>query len=61
MARKVVRTQVFTCGECRSCTPVTTFFTLSVEGKPTLGKCPHVADRKVLLSEKSCSNFKSKK
>lgn len=52
---------IFHCGECALCEPVTKFHTLSVTGKPTLGKCPYIKDRCVLLSEQSCGYYKPKK
>lgn len=44
------------CRECKHMSIVTTFHTLSLEGKPTLGRCPYM-QRSVLLSEKVCENF----
>ena len=46
------------CKECAHLAIVTEFHTLSVEGKPTLGLCPFVTNRKVLLSEDACPKFK---
>lgn len=45
------------CGECKRCTPVTTFHTLTVKDrKPTLGRCPeHTCC--VLLSQRACAKF----
>lgn len=50
---------------CRDCVHVTIdtkFNTLSLKGEPTLGRCPYYTDGKycVLLSQKSCENFKNK-
>ena len=42
------------CGECKRCTPVTTFHTLTVKDrKPTLGRCPE-EEFCVLLSQRAC-------
>ena len=42
------------CGECKRCTPVTTFNTLTVKDrKPTLGRCPE-STCSVLLSQRAC-------
>ena len=49
------------CGECASVVPVTTFHTLTVYGRnPTLGRCPYVKNRCVLLSETGCDRFVAK-
>lgn len=40
------------CGECGRCVEVLRFHTLSVTGKPTLGRCEFVKERCVLLSER---------
>ena len=49
----------FTCGECVHCKPVGEFHTPTVkDGKPTLGDCPFMERRRVLLSEDSCKHFK---
>lgn len=43
-----------TCGECKRCTPVMTFHTLTVKDrKPTLGRCPE-EEFCVLLSQRAC-------
>ena len=43
-----------TCGECKRCTPVTKFSTLTVKDrKPTLGRCPE-STCSVLLSQRAC-------
>ena len=43
------------CGECVNCTPIWLHHTLTVKDrKPTMGECPYVTNRKVLLSEKGC-------
>lgn len=43
-----------TCGECKRCTPVTKFNTLTVKDrKPTLGRCPE-STCSVLLSQRAC-------
>ena len=45
------------CGECKRCTPVTTFNTLTVKDrKPTLGRCPESACS-VLLSQRACAKI----
>ena len=42
------------CGECKRCTPVTKFNTLTVKDrKPTLGRCPE-STCSVLLSQRAC-------
>lgn len=50
------------CGECARCEPYMRFETLTVkEKKPTMGTCPKNTERKVLLSEKACKEYKHKK
>ena len=50
------------CGECENCEPYMRWETLTVQDrKPTMGVCPHVKDRKVLLSEQACKKFGIKK
>lgn len=50
------------CGECEHCTPYMAFHTLTVHGKkPTMGTCPYVLNRKVLLSEKGCQQWHNTK
>jgi len=42
------------CVECKRCTPVTTFHTLTVKDrKPTMGRCPEF-EYCVLLSQQAC-------
>ena len=42
------------CEECKLCTPVTIFHTLTVKDrKPTLGRCPEF-EYCVLLSQQAC-------
>lgn len=50
------------CGECANVVEETKFHTLSLKGKPTLGRCPHYMDGKVcvLLSQMSCDKFVEK-
>lgn len=46
-----------TCGECKRCTSVTTFHTLTVKDRlPTLGRCPEHTYC-VLLSQRACSKI----
>lgn len=46
-----------TCGECKRCTPVTKFDTLTVKDrKPTLGRCPE-STCSVLLSQRACPKY----
>ena len=46
------------CGECAKCEPIYKHHTLTVKDrKPTLGKCPEVKNRCVLLSEIACRYF----
>lgn len=47
------------CRECKHVEFVTKFQTLSLEGKPTLGRCPYYTNGKwcVILSQKSCEHF----
>ncbi len=45
------------CGECANVEIVTKFNTLSVTGKPTLGRCEY-KEFCVILSEPACSHFK---
>ena len=45
------------CGECKRCTPVTKFNTLTVKDRrPTLGRCPEYTYC-VLLSQRACKNI----
>lgn len=45
------------CGECKRCTPVTKFSTLTVKDrKPTLGRCPE-STCSVLLSQRACQKI----
>ena len=47
-----------TCGNCKHCTYVTDFHTLSLTGKPTFGRCPNWTQSKsVLLSLDTCNLF----
>ena len=47
-----------TCGQCKNCTYRKDFHTLSLEGKPILGTCPHwTKSRSVLLSYDTCDKF----
>jgi len=56
--RKIKEENIGKCGECVHCKPVSAFHTLTVKDrKPTLGVCPFVERRKVLLSEKGCREF----
>lgn len=50
------------CHECAHCVPVYDHHTLTVNGKkPTLGRCPYWKEsRSVILSQRSCRNFKKK-
>lgn len=51
-----------TCGECARCEPYMRFETLSVHGrKPTMAVCPLVTERRVLLSETACREFRLKR
>ena len=51
--------EIHFCRECAHVTVVDDFFTLSLDGKPTLGKCEYWTSSKcVLLSQRSCSFFK---
>ena len=52
--------EIGTCGECANCTPVTKFHTLSIDGEPTMGRCPK-EEYCVLLSQKGCQEWKKKK
>lgn len=59
--RKVKDDVVGRCGDCVHVIPVTDFHTLTVHGrKPTLGTCPYMERRKVLLSERGCERLKIK-
>ena len=50
--------EIHYCRECARCVPDLTFYTLSIKGEPTLGKCPYVrVGRCVLLSDRSCEHF----
>ena len=48
------------CKDCALVKVETSFHTLSLEGRPTLGRCPHYTDGRycVLLSQKACEHFK---
>jgi len=48
------------CRDCAKVEIVTKFNTLSLKGEPTLGRCPHVTNRSVLLSEDACKNYQTK-
>lgn len=50
------------CGECALCEVEMKFETLSLKGKPILGRCPHYTNKKfcVLLSQTACEHFRSK-
>lgn len=46
------------CGECVNCTPIWLHHTLTVHGRrPTMGDCPFMPNRKVLLSERGCMKW----
>ena len=46
------------CNDCEKCVPYMKFETLTVKDKkPTMGICPHVTERKVLLSERACKEY----
>lgn len=61
MAKKNTPVITHVCGQCANVREVTKFNTLTVkEGKPTLGECPFVTNRKVLLSEIACGRFRIK-
>ena len=46
------------CRDCRLCRIVTDNpNAFSTEGKPLLGECPHVTNRRVLLSETACPRY----
>lgn len=47
--------------QCRECAYLSLIYdnhTLSLKGKPTLGRCPYVTNRCVIVSEKACEHFK---
>lgn len=50
------------CGDCVHVSIETQFSTLSLEGKPTLGRCPYYKDGRyrVLLSQRCCAHFKAR-
>lgn len=50
------------CNDCAECEPYMKWETLTVKDrKPTMGICPHITNRKVLLSERACKeHFKLK-
>ena len=57
--RKIKEEDIGKCGDCSWCSPVTRFHTLTVKDrKPTLGNCPFMERRRVLLSEKGCIEYK---
>ena len=57
MAKKKVE-EYPPCGLCGHCEYVMEPFNLlSLKGEPTLGKCPYVPNRCVLLSERGCRHF----
>lgn len=60
MAKKKVE-EKHLCGQCAHIELVTKFHTLSIEGKPTMGKCKYMPNRRVLLSEKSCPHYEEPK
>jgi len=59
MARRKVKEEDFgVCGDCVWCSPIMKFHTLTVKDrKPTLGNCPFMERRRVLLSERGCGKF----
>lgn len=52
----------YKCGDCANVEVVTKHHTMSITGKPTLGRCPFYTNGEfcVLLSQPSCENFKNK-
>lgn len=48
------------CRDCAFATEDWKFENLSLEGKPTLLKCSVHTERKRIVSEKGCNNFKAK-
>ena len=61
--KAVLKDTAGVCGDCANVSVVTSFHTLSVTGKPTLGRCPYYTEGKycVLLSQSGCEHFKTKK
>ena len=54
--------EIHYCKECDHCREVwKPHKLLSLKGEPTLGDCPFVKGRRVLLTERSCVNFKPKR
>ena len=64
MAQKKKQNSVgqYKCGDCANVNVVTEQHTMSVFGKPTLGRCLYYTEGKycVLLSQTGCEHFKSK-
>lgn len=60
MAKKKIFQSEFTCGQCQYVVAKTEQWTLSLKGKPMVGRCPLVTNRSVLLSEMACASFKMK-
>lgn len=59
--RQIVDKPVVFCRDCEYATPDMKFESLSLAGKPTLLKCTINTERKRLITEKGCNNFKRKK
>lgn len=59
---KGVPAPVHVCRDCAWVTYVTKFSTLSLEGRPTLGRCPYYGEGRysVLLSQKGCDYFRDR-
>ena len=57
---KAVFKEVHYCMECSFCEVETSFETLSLKGKPTLGRCQYYKDKKfcLLLSQRACDKFR---
>ena len=56
---KVVEKKRYYCKDCKFGEPDMKFENLSLDGKPTLLKCPY-SEWKKLFNEFACSNFKHK-
>ena len=62
MKKKKKEEKKYYCGECIHCKEVwEPRRLLSLEGRPTLGRCPFwTASRSVLLSQLACGHFKGR-
>lgn len=58
--KQIVEKPVVFCRDCEYATPDMKFENLSLAGKPTLLKCSIHTERKRIISEEGCNDFKRK-